>query len=156
MHPNEATIRRFYAAFQKRDSTEMARCYADNIVFSDPVFPWLEGDSVKKMWEMLCGRGKDLQISIGRIDLLDEEYATCEWEANYTFSGTGRPVINKVKAHMRLRDGFIIEHSDSFDMYKWCRQALGWKGWLLGWSGFLQNRVRRQAFVSLEKYMLKN
>jgi hypothetical protein len=27
---------------------------------------------------------------------------------------------------------------------------------LLGWSGFLQNRVRRQAFVSLEKYMLKN
>jgi len=86
----------------------------------------------------------------------DEEYATCEWEANYTFSGTGRRVVNKVKAHMRLRDGFIIEHSDSFDMYKWCRQALGWKGWLLGWSGFLQNRVRRQAFVSLEKYMLKN
>jgi ketosteroid isomerase-like protein len=156
MQPNEATIRRFYSAFQKRDSAEMGRCYDDNIVFSDPVFPWLEGDVVRKMWEMLCSRGKDLKVYIGKIQLLDEEYATCEWEAHYTFSATGRSVVNKVKAHLRLRNGLITEHSDAFDMYKWCRQALGWKGWLLGWSGFLQNRVRRQAFTGLEKFMQKN
>ena len=156
MHPNETTIRQFYAAFQQRDSAGMGRCYDDSIVFSDPVFPWLEGDSVRKMWDMLCSRGKDLQISIGKIELLDEEYATCEWEARYTFSASGRKVINNVKAHLRLRDGLITEHSDSFDMYKWCRQALGLKGWLLGWSGFLQNRVRRQALANLEKFMHKN
>lgn len=156
MHPNEATIRRFYSAFQQRDSAGMGLCYSEDIVFSDPVFPWLEGDAVRKMWEMLCSRGKDLQISFGKIELLDEEYATCEWEAHYTFSATGRKVVNKVKAHFRLREGLITEHSDAFDMYSWCRQALGWKGRLLGWSGFLQNRVRRQAFTSLEKFMHKN
>jgi ketosteroid isomerase-like protein len=156
MHINETTIRRFYTAFQNKDSAEMGRCYDDSIVFSDPVFAWLEGEGVRKMWEMLCQRGADLQISFGPIELLDEEYATCSWEARYTFSATGRKVVNRVKAHLRLRDGLITEHSDAFDMYKWCRQALGWKGWLLGWSGFLQNRVRRQALRSLEKFMQKN
>lgn len=156
MHPNEATIQRFYSAFQQRDSTEMGRCYDEKIVFSDPVFPWLEGDAVRNMWEMLCSRGRDLKITFGKIELLDEEYATCEWEARYTFSATGRHVVNKVKAYFRLTNGLITEHSDAFDMYKWCRQALGWKGLLLGWSGFLQNRVRKQAFSSLEKFMLKN
>jgi len=156
MHINETTIRRFYTAFQNKDSAEMGRCYDDSIVFSDPVFVWLEGEGARKMWEMLCQRGADLQISFGPIELLDEEYATCSWEAHYTFSATGRKVVNRVKAHLRLRDGLITEHSDAFDMYKWCRQALGWKGWLLGWSGFLQNRVRRQALRSLEKFMQKN
>lgn len=131
----------------------MGRCYDENIVFSDPVFGWLEGEEVRKMWEMLCKRGKDLTISIGKIDLLDEEYATCEWEARYVFTGTGNPVVNKVKAHMRLRDGLITEHTDAFDLYRWCRQALGGKGWLLGWTNFLHKRVQRQALASLEKYM---
>ena len=131
----------------------MGRCYDENIVFSDPVFGWLEGEEVRKMWEMLCKRGKDLTVSIGKIDLLDEEYATCEWEARYVFTGTGNPVVNKVKAHMRLRDGLITEHTDAFDLYRWCRQALGWKGWLLGWTNFLHKRVQRQALASLEKYM---
>jgi ketosteroid isomerase-like protein len=126
MQDNEATIRRFYTAFQKRDSAEMGRCYAETIVFSDPVFGWLEGEEVRKMWDMLCKRGRDLQITIGKIELLDEEYATCAWEARYVFSGTGNRVVNKVKAHMRLRDGLIIEHSDAYDLYRWCRQALGW------------------------------
>lgn len=156
MHINEITIRRFYSAFQNKDSAEMGRCYADSIVFSDPVFGWLEGEAVRKMWEMLCGRGVELQISFGPVELLDEEYATCCWEARYIFSATGRRVVNKVKAHMRLRDGLIIEHSDAFNFYLWSRQALGWKGWLLGWSGFLQKRVQRQALSSLEKYMRKN
>jgi ketosteroid isomerase-like protein len=153
MQANEATIRRFYTAFQNKDSAEMGRCYDENIVFSDPVFGWLEGEEVRKMWEMLCKRGKDLTISIGKIDLLDEEYATCEWEARYVFTGTGNRVVNKVKAHMRLRDGLITEHTDAFDLYRWCRQALGWKGWLLGWTNFLHKRVQRQALASLEKYM---
>ncbi len=46
--------------------------------------------------------------------------------------------MNKIKAHIRIADGKIIEHTDEFDIYKWSRQALGLPGILLGWSGYLK------------------
>mgnify|MGYP000423281271 CR=1 FL=1 len=54
-----------------------------------------------------------------------------------------------------LPDGLIIEHRDSFDFYRWSRQALGVPGLLLGWSSFLQNKVRAQAAANLKRYLGK-
>jgi hypothetical protein len=31
--------------------------------------------------------------------------------------------------------------------------ALGWKGYLLGWTPFMQNKIRSQAKTSLKNYM---
>lgn len=39
MHPNAELIKTFYEAFQKLDAETMARCYAADVVFSDPLFP---------------------------------------------------------------------------------------------------------------------
>ncbi len=66
------------------------------------------------MWEMLCKNAKDFSLTFSDIELLDEEYATCNWVATYTFSKTGKKVVNKIKAFMRIKDGKIIEHSDAF------------------------------------------
>jgi ketosteroid isomerase-like protein len=110
----------------------MQDCYSDDIVFSDPVFMLLKGNEAKAMWEMLCRNAKDFSLTFSNIELLDEEYATCQWVASYTFSKTGKKVVNHIKAFMRFKDGKIIEHSDAFRLSTWIAQALGWKGvWFL-------------------------
>lgn len=153
METNEAIISHFYAAFQRLDAKAMNDCYSDDIVFSDPVFGLLRGDEARAMWEMLCANAKDFSLEYSNIQLLDEEYATCQWIARYTFSKTGNRVENHIKAFMKLKDGKIVEHSDAFRLSKWIGQALGWKGKLFGWMGWLQRKVQRSARNSLVKYI---
>lgn len=133
----------------------MNNCYSDDIVFFDPVFNLLNGEQVKMMWEMLCRNAKDFSLEFGNITALDHEYYTCDWVASYTFSKTGRRVVNKIKAHMRIRDGKIAEHSDAFSIHQWSKQALGFSGWLLGWNRFFQNRIKNQARKNLLHFMQK-
>jgi ketosteroid isomerase-like protein len=156
MAGNEQIIQQFYTAFAQRDYAGMIACYSDSPVFSDPVFGLLEGRQPAAMWEMLCKGARDFSLTFRNIHLLDEEYATCEWTANYLFSATGRPVENKVKAHLRIQNGKITEHTDQFDFYRWSRQALGMPGLLLGWTRFMQNKVHRNAVARLEQFMRTN
>ena len=118
MEVNKQVIENFYTAFQQLDYTAMNSCYSDEIVFSDPAFGFLRGEEVKYMWEMLCKNAKDFSLTFSNIQLLDDEYATCNWVATYTFSKTGRKVVNHIKAFMKLKDGKIIEHSDAFKLSK--------------------------------------
>ena len=153
MNANEVLISRFYMAFQQLDYKTMQDCYSDNPVFSDPVFGLLQGQEVKAMWEMLCKNAKNFSLSFSNIQLLDEEYATCNWTAKYTFTKTGRKVVNKVKAHMRIKNGKIIEHSDAFRLSEWAAQALGLPGILFGWTGFVKRKIRKNARKNLEAFM---
>lgn len=155
MQTNAEIITRFYSAFQQLDHQAMNSCYSDDIVFSDPAFVLLRGDEVRSMWEMLCKNAKAFSLTFSNIQLLDEEYATCNWVATYTFSKTGRKVVNHIKAFMKLKDGKIIEHSDAFKLSKWAAQALGWKGALLGWTGFMKRKIQQNARRSLALYMEK-
>jgi ketosteroid isomerase-like protein len=149
---NDSLIERFYAAFAERDGAEMAACYAPNVSFSDPVFPDLEGPEAGAMWRMLTGQAKDL-----RIELLDHEAdgdrGSASWRATYTFTRTGRPVVNNVHASFRFADGLIAEHRDEFDFHRWARQALGTTGLLLGWTPIVRSGVRRQARANLDEFM---
>ncbi len=153
MSANEEIITRFYSAFQRLDHQAMNSCYSDDIVFSDPVFGLLRGEEAKAMWEMLCKNAKDFSLTFSNIQLLDEEYARCNWVASYTFSKTGNKVVNNIKAFMRLKDGKIIEHSDAFRLSTWIGQALGWKGKLFGWMGWMKRKVQNSARNSLVKYI---
>ncbi len=155
MERNTEVITKFYSAFQNLDYETMNSCYSDDIVFNDPVFGLLRGDEAKCMWEMLCKNARDFSLSFSTIELLDEEYATCKWVATYTFSKTGRKVVNNIKAYMLLKDGKIIEHSDAFKLSKWASQALGLKGALLGWSGYMKKKIQQNARKSLIKFIEK-
>jgi ketosteroid isomerase-like protein len=156
MNKNEETIHRFYTAFQQLDYTTMQSCYHPEAVFNDPAFGLLDAGSTNAMWQMLCTRAKDFSLTYGNIQLLDEEYSTCEWNAIYLFSSTGRRVHNKIKAYMRFKDGLIIEHTDGFNFYKWTRMALGLSGFLFGWSNFMQRKIQKQARAGLLKFMETN
>lgn len=154
MNGNEQLIQKFYTAFSHLDYATMQQCYSTEAIFNDAVFGILQGPEVGAMWEMLCRNAKDFSLQFSDVQLLDEEYGTCRWVASYTFSKTGRRVINHVKAHLRIQDGVITEHTDQFDFWKWSRQALGLSGLLLGWTGYLQNKVRANARKSLEKFIV--
>jgi ketosteroid isomerase-like protein len=155
MNTNEQTIQRFYTAFQKLDAEAMNACYTDDIVFLDPGFGLLRGEEVKAMWRMLCKSAKDFSLEFSGVES-DEEYGNANWIARYTFSLTGKRVENRIRAHMRFRDGLICEHTDAFSFYKWSRQAFGIKGWLLGWTNFMQQKVQSGAREKLAKFMGSN
>ena len=146
-------IETFYTSFQRLDHAGMNACYNEDIIFQDPVFGMLQGADVRAMWEMLCTNAKDFTLEFGPIEIIDEEYATCRWVARYTFSKTGNRVENRVKAFMRIVDGKIIEHSDAFRLSTWIGQALGWKGVLFGWTGFMKRAVQRRARKSLDWFL---
>jgi ketosteroid isomerase-like protein len=150
----EQLIQRFYAAFAACDGDAMAACYAPDVEFSDPVFPDLRGEEAGGMWRMLTSQATDL-----RIELLDHaadgDAGSAHWKAHYTFSQTGRPVVNDVRARFRFRDGLIAEHRDEFDFHRWASQALGTSGKLLGWTPILRGAVRRRARGSLDRFLAR-
>lgn len=146
-----ALIDGFYAAFARRDAEAMAACYAANIRFSDPVFTELRAQDAGDMWRMLCERAIDLEITHGGVRV-DGDRGQADWVAHYTFSGTGRPVVNRVHATFRFEGDKIADHRDHFDMWAWTRMALGVPGVLLGWSGVLQRKVGKQAMEGLRAW----
>ncbi len=151
MHPHEALVREFYAAFARRDAEGMARCYHDEVFFSDPAFPRLHGEEARDMWRMLVSRAPDLQVVLEEASA-GEADGRARWTARYTFSRTGRPVVNRIEALFAFRDGRIVRHYDRFPFWRWSAQALGPLGRLLGWSMPVKALVRRQAARQLERY----
>lgn len=155
MHAHEALIREFYAAFARADAEAMARCYHPDVFFSDAVFPKLTGREAGDMWRMLLGRATDLQVTLEEASA-DAEGGRARWTARYTFSRTGRPVVNRVAALFAFRDGLIVRHHDSFSFWAWARQALGPTGAALGWFAPLKWKVRRDAARGLAAFRERN
>lgn len=148
---NEEAARRFWAALAARDADAMAACYADDATFEDEVFQ-LRGRECGMMWRMLFQGAADLQVTTHKLTV-DDGVAHGRWDATYTFSMTGRTVHNKITTRLVLRDGRIVDHKDGFNFYKWSRQALGAKGWLLGWTPLVRSAVARQGRKRLQKWM---
>jgi hypothetical protein len=156
MTANETTILNFYRAFAKSDAAQMCACYHPNIQFNDPAFGLLKGEEVCQMWKMLIERSNgNLKIDFSEI-MANEHLGSARWIATYRFSKTNREVINTIAAQFHFKDGLIIKHTDDFDVWKWSKQALGIKGLLLGWTGFMQQKIQNQARLSLRTYIQKN
>lgn len=129
----------------------MSACYRPEATFQDPVFR-LEGWRIGAMWRMLCERGNDLRIEFGAVDA-DESTGSAEWQAWYTFSATGRPVHNRIRARFEFKDGGVVRHQDAFPFHRWAGQALGLPGRLLGWAPPFRALIRRRAVRALAGYV---
>ncbi|MBK7384753.1 MAG: nuclear transport factor 2 family protein [Flavobacteriales bacterium] len=147
-----STVTRYFEALAQRDWAGMAACYSDHAHFSDPVFPDLDATGVRAMWKMLLTSGTDLRVTYRVLDE-SETRAKGEWQADYTFSRTGRNVRNIISSEFELRDGLIVRQCDHFDFWRWSRQALGVPGLLLGWTSLVQNKVQRTAHTTLDRSM---
>lgn len=154
MTPNEALIHQFYTAFQQKDVKTMQNSYGDQAIFNDAVFINLDAQQVRAMWQMLLSRSEDMKLSFGKVKE-DGDKVTAYWEAHYTFTATGKKVVNKIDAEFEIKDGKIIMHTDTFNFYKWARQAFGSGGLLLGWTNVFKEKVRQTAKKKLDDYMQK-
>ncbi len=152
---NKEIIENFYQAFASKDIEKMLSYYADDIHFYDPAFGKLEGADVKNMWRMLNERSKGNLIITFKNVRANVKTGTAEWQAEYNYRITGRKVTNKISAEFEFKDGKIISHTDNFDIWEWCKQALGWQGYLLGWTSFMQNKIREKTNHLLNDYKNK-
>jgi ketosteroid isomerase-like protein len=150
---SDELIERFYAAFNRRDGEAMAACYAPNAMFADPAFGRLDAEQTKAMWQMLTSQADGLTVELLEHQS-DGTTGSARWIARYTFTRTGRPVVNDVRSTFKFDDdGLIVEQNDKFGFYRWARQALGRKGTWLGWTPQLQLRVLREARSRLARFM---
>ena len=147
---NAQLIQNFYNAFASGDAEAMVNLYADDVEFEDPAFGPLKGDKAKNMWRMLL-KTPGIKITTSNINA-DDQTGSVDWVAEYTFSLTGKKVINKVHAEFQFANGKIIKHIDTFSFWKWASQAFGFKGILLGWTPMMKNKVRQQALSRLSKF----
>jgi ketosteroid isomerase-like protein len=152
-HPNQALIRRFYAAFAALDAEAMQACYAPDARFEDEAFTLNGAEEIGAMWRMLCEGARERGRDVWRLEssgiVADAAHGRAHWEAHYRFGPGGRVVHNVVEASFVFRDGRIAHHRDRFDFWRWARQALGPAGLLLGWTPWLRGQVRRQASARL-------
>lgn len=152
MTENEKTITKFYDAFADGDASKMCACYHPNIEFRDPIFGSLKGNDVCSMWKMLIAKSNgNVKIKFSEVKANDYQ-GSAVWEATYNFSKNNREVINRIRAEFFFRDGLIMKHTDDFDIWKWSKQALGIPGYLLGWTGYMQKKIHKNALHSLKKY----
>jgi ketosteroid isomerase-like protein len=143
VHPHAELIEHLYASFQRRDAAAMAACYAPDATFRDPIFD-VRGEDVALMWTMFCERGRDLTLE-WRDVRADDAGGAAHWEPRYTFSVTGRPVHNLIDSRFTFRDGRIVAQTDTFDLWRWSRMAIGPKAALLGWTPFVQKAIKAEA-----------
>lgn len=154
MTANEQLITQFYTAFQQKDFKIMQNSYADNAIFNDAVFSNLNATEVRAMWQMLISRGADIKLSFGDVKQ-SGDHVTAYWEAHYTFTATGKKVVNKINAQFQINNGKIVKHTDNFDFYKWAKQAFGFGGFILGWTNAFKGKVRQTAKKKLDDYLQK-
>lgn len=152
---NAELITNFYTAFAKGDAEAMVDCYHTNIQFQDPAFGVLKNEDAKNMWRMLINRSKgNIKITFNNVTA-NEKTGSANWVAEYFYSATGRNVINVISAEFEFADGKIIKHTDTFNLYNWTKQALGTKGYLLGWTAFMRKKIQEQSGKLLKKYTEK-
>ena len=151
-------IEKFYEGLANLDAETMIEYYHEEIEFEDPAFGVLRGEKAGNMWRMLCSSsrkaGHEFKVKLSDVIISDQE-GKSHIEAHYTFSKSGRRVHNKINSEFLFKDGKIIRHKDSFDLYRWSRQALGLTGYLLGWSGYFRKKLNSQTNRMLANFEKK-
>lgn len=150
---NNKLIENFYNSFSSGDVKGMIACYHKNVIFKDPVFGTLKGEKAIKMWKMLLSkRTKTTKISFSNITATEDK-GSANWKAEYLYGEKKRKVINNVTANFKFEDGKIIEHIDTFNLWKWTQQAIGTAGYLIGWTPFMKNKIQNTTKEQLENFM---
>ena len=99
-------------------------------------------------------KDKDFQVSFKEVEFNDDN-GSAKWEAKYVYSKSGRPVHNKITASFEIVNGKTTKHSDAFNLKSWAKQALGFKGALLGGTRFFKKAMNQQTAEILKKWEAK-
>lgn len=152
MNTNQQVIEEFYSGFAAGNAKTMESCYHKDIQFQDPAFGILKGNDVIDMWEMLIEKSEgNLKIEFSDVEA-DDLTGSANWVAEYHFGKNNRKVVNYIRSSFEFKDGLIIRHVDHFNIWNWAKQALGLSGYVLGWTGFMQQKIQQRAIHSLRMF----
>lgn len=116
----ERVARTFYDAFVVGDVKTLERCYSPTVRFKDEIFSFDDREGTIGMWRVLTDPAGGAKFTY-RVVSVEGEVATVNWLADYKLFG--RPIHNDITARLVVRDGVIVEHTDSFSWASWSRQA---------------------------------
>jgi hypothetical protein len=133
-HANALLLRRLFTSLQDRNHQAMADCYATSAVFRDIAFDLRDRGEIHAMWRMICTTTA-VTVTIEGIEA-DDHSGRARIVDDYTFSDTGRRVVNPIESRFRFEHGRIVEQRDECDARSWARQAIG------GLAGWLAGRLR--------------
>lgn len=153
---SRAAIAALYDAFARLDGEAMQAAYAENARFDDPVFSLSGRSEIGGMWRMLTENAKAQGVDVWKLDYDVRDDTHAHWEAHYRFSKTRRKVHNVIEARFVFdAHDMIVEHIDTFDFWRWSRQALGPMGLFLGWMPSMREGVRKQARANLDRFLAR-
>lgn len=160
MQANPVTTRaleRFFDALRRCDKAALRDCCSPGLRFDDPLISITGRDDrldwCTLLWTPCDGDGQ----RIWHLELDDVHtrgpLGTARWNLRYRYTPTGRLIELAVTSQFTFDpDGSITAQRDSFDFWRWSRQAHGLLGLLLGWTPLLWDQARDQARVSLEDH----
>jgi hypothetical protein len=149
MHDNERLIAGLFEALNKHDHIAIAKYYAENAYFEDIAFNLRGRKEIHAMWHLICAT--DISVTVEALSASGSSGKVTVIE-KYTFTDTGRPVVNKIEGRFVFRDGLIMEHHDTCDPLAWARQAFGGvKGELAGRLGFLRGIAARKKIAKMKE-----
>lgn len=133
----------------------MTAFYHKDVVFYDPAFGHIRGNRVLAKWFMFIENcGDDLNISFSDLQANDHN-ASAKWTATYYYGPEKRKVVNQGVGTFYIQNGKILQHTDHFDLWSWSRQALGFKGYLLGWTKSMKLKIQQESSKRLSRYLQK-
>lgn len=153
MTPSEKTIHQLYTSIANGAISEIQECYHSNVKFNDPIFGTLNGNEVPEMWKMLIEKSKGKLTIDYTIIKSNVHKGSAQWTATYTFGKKQRQIKNTIQSDFYFKEGLIIKQNDNFDIWTWAKQAFGFPGFLLGWTGYMQDKIHKKARLSLKDYM---
>ncbi|MEI8025646.1 MAG: hypothetical protein WCI18_04780 [Pseudomonadota bacterium] len=108
------------------------------------------------MWALLVSNILRKGRETWNLSYVVESDTSASWEATYLFAATGRVVTNRVRSQFVFdADGNVCQQVDTFNFWRWSRQALGLAGVFLGWSPLLKKNVRAEALENLVHFSKK-
>lgn len=149
--PDIDLLERFYTGLQRSDIAAVGACYAPDVVYSDPVFGELRGDRALAMWDMFFSRDEPLRVTFSDL-WANDMIGSGRWEARYVFARSGREVRNIIDSRFRFAADRIIEHRDTFSVYRWASMALGPVGRLVGWAPPMRSALHKESARMLDRF----
>lgn len=144
MNDPKAVAEKFYDAFCTRRHDDMEALYAPDAKFKDAIFAFSDRAGTMRMWRALLRPGSDATFSYS-FERTDGDVAHGTWVAHYKLGK--RPIVNRIKSSLTVRDGRIVEHVDDFAWSTWAKQAfpLGPLVSVPGVRWFLTRAIRRKV-----------
>jgi len=144
-------VETLFTSLQALNHEVMAACYHEAATFSDIAFQLQGRKQIHAMWHMICQKGINVQVQ--SIQAAGDS-VRARIVDTYTFSDTGRQVVNSIESTFEFRDRLIRVQRDVCDPLDWSRQAFGGiKGELVGRSGWLR---RRAAAGKIRRFIAAN